>query len=89
VGAQQIVDAFPWDTAPRYLQRDRDSIFGRYFRDRIAGMAIEEVVSLAHSRWQNPFVERLIGSVRRELLDHVIVLDENHLLRLLGLYLMA
>ena len=84
--ALQIVQAFPHDTAPRYMQRDRDAIFGRSFRERMAGMGIDEVVSAARSPWQNPYVERLIGSIRRELLDHVIVFDENHLRRLLRQY---
>ena len=85
--AQQIVEAFPWDTAPRYLLRDRDSIFGNHFRDRVAGFEITEVLIAPRSPWQNPYVERLIGSIRREFLDHVIVLGESHLRRLLADYL--
>jgi Integrase core domain len=77
--AQQVVDAFPEDTAPRWLHRDRDRIYGDVFQCRIAGMGIAEVVSAPASPWQNPYVERLIGSIRRECLDHVIVLNEAHL----------
>jgi transposase InsO family protein len=71
--AQQIVDAFPEDTAPSYLLRDRDTIYGHAFRQRVTDMRILEVLTAAHSPWQNPFVERLIGSVRRDCLDHVLV----------------
>jgi putative transposase len=76
---QQIVNAFPGDTAPRFLMRDRDGVYGIAFRERVKNMGIEEVVSAPRSPWQNPYVERLIGSVRRECLDHAIVLGENHL----------
>ena len=64
--AQQIVDAFPDDTAPRWLLRDRDAIHGDVFRRRVAGMSISEVISSPSSPWQNPYAERLIGSIRRE-----------------------
>jgi len=84
--AQQMVDAFPWDTAPRYLLRDRDQIYGGYFDRRVEGLGIEQVLSAPRSPWQNPFVERIIGSIRRECLDHVIVLDERHLRRILREY---
>jgi len=84
--ARQITEAFPWDTAPRYLLRDRDATYGKEFRDRVAAMSIEEVVTAARSPWQSPFVERLIGSIRRECLDHVVVLNENHLRRTLDSY---
>jgi putative transposase len=84
--AQQIVDAFPEDTAPSSLLRDRDTIYGHAFRQRVKGMGILEGVITAHSPWQNPFVERLIGSVRRECLDHVLVLSERHLRRVLTRY---
>ena len=77
--AQQIIEAFPWDTAPKYLLRDRDSIYGAYFRQRVKNMGIKEVITAARSPWQNPFVERLIGSIRRDCLDHAIVLNESHL----------
>jgi hypothetical protein len=68
--AQQIVDAFPDDTAPSYLLRDRDHVYGLAFRQRVTGMQILEVLTAVRSPWQNPFVERLVGSVRRECLDH-------------------
>jgi putative transposase len=84
--AQQIVDAFPEDSAPSYLLRDRDQIYGQQFRHRVKGMAIEEVLTAPHSPWQNPFAERLIGSIRRECLDHVLVLGEQHLRRILTRY---
>ncbi len=86
--AQQIVEAFPYDSAPRYLQRDRDGIYGDVFQRRIENLGIEQVVSAPRSPWQNPYVERLIGSIRRECLDHVIVLGEaleTHSVRLLRL----
>jgi putative transposase len=84
--AQQIVDAFPEDTAPRYLLRDRDGVYGAAFRKRIAGLGIEEVMTAPRSPWQNPFAERLVGSVRRDCLDHVIVLGESHLRVILKSY---
>ena len=84
--AQQIIEAFPEDRVPKYLMRDRDGVYGHAFRDRLAGMGIEEVLSAPRSPWQNPFVERLIGSVRRECLDHLIVLGERHLRRILASY---
>ena len=84
--AQQIVNAFSWDTAPKYLSRDRDSTYGAYFRRRLKNMGIKEVITAARSPWQNPFVERLIGSIRRDCLDHVIVLNESHLSRILSSY---
>jgi transposase InsO family protein len=85
--AQQIVEAFPWDTAPRYLLRDRDGIYGDYFCRRVDGMDIREVPIAPRSPWQNPFVERMIGSIRRECLDHMIVLNEQHLRRIIAAYL--
>ena len=84
--AQQMVDAFPWDTAPRYLIRDRDQTYGAYFDTRVDGLGIEQVLTAPRSPWQNPLVERMIGSIRRECLDHVIVLDERHLKRILRKY---
>ncbi len=85
--AQQIVEAFPWDTAPRYLLRDRDAIYGTHFRRRVAGLQVAEVLIAPRAPWQNPYVERLIGSIRRECLDHVIVFGEAHLRRILGAYI--
>ncbi len=84
--AQQIVDAFPNDSAPSYLLRDRDQVYGEQFRRRMKGLDIEEVLTTPQSPWQNPFVERLIGSVRRECLDHMVVLGERHLRRILTAY---
>jgi len=84
--AQQVVEAFPFDTAPRFLIRDHDGIYGVDFRERIKHFGIEEVVIAYRSPWQSPYVERLIGSIRRECLDHVIVLNEAHLIRILGDY---
>ena len=84
--AQQMVDAFPWDTAPRYLVRDRDQTYGAYFDTRVDGLGIEQVLTAPRSPWQNPLVERMIGSIRRECLDHVIVLDERRLKRILRKY---
>ena len=84
--AQQIVEAFPDDNAPRYLVRDRDSIYGNDFTARMEGMGIEQVRTAARSPWQNCFVERIIGSIRRECLNHVIIINEWHLRRILKSY---
>ena len=84
--AQQMLEAFPEDTAPRYLLRDRDQIYGESFRARMRGMGVHEVLTAPQSPWQNPYVERLIGSMRRECLDHVIVLNEASLRRTLKSY---
>ena len=84
--AQQIVEAFPDDSAPRYLLRDRDGIYGEEFRRRVTGIGIAEVLAAPRSPWQNAFVERVIGTIRREVLDHVIVLNERHLRRRLRSY---
>ena len=84
--SRQIVEAFPWDTAPKYLLRDWDAVYGSMFRQRVKNMGINEVMTAPQSPWQNPYVERLIGSIRRECLDHVIVLNEKHLKRILKDY---
>ncbi len=84
--AQQVREAFPYDTGPRYLLRDRDRIFGTDFVRCVGSIGIEEVVTAPASPWQNPDCERLIGSIRRECLDHVIVLNERHLMRVLRGY---
>jgi transposase InsO family protein len=84
--AQQIVEAFPDNTAPRFLLRDRDGIYGTKFRDRVQHMGIEEILTAPRSPWQNGICERVIGSIRRDCLDHVIILDERHLLRILRQY---
>jgi transposase InsO family protein len=83
---QQLVEAFPWETAPRYLIRDRDSAYGAIFRDRLEAMNIVDVPTAPRSPWQNAYVERVIGSIRRECLDHVIVLNARHLRRILSSY---
>ena len=83
---QQLREAFPWDEAPRYLIRDRDAIFGKGVGATIQGMGTEAVITAPRSPWQNPFVERLIGSIRRECLDHVIVWNEGSLHRILQSY---
>ena len=85
--AQQIINAFPFDKAPKYLIRDRDGIYGNHFHHRLKHIGIEEVIIAPRSPWQNPFVERVIGSIRRECLDHVIVLNEAHLVRILSEYI--
>jgi len=77
--ARQIIEAFPEDTAPRFLLRDRDQTYGEEFRRRVKGIQIEEVITAPHSPWQNAYAERLIGSIRRECLDHVIIFNEAHL----------
>jgi hypothetical protein len=85
--AQQIIEAFPDNSAPRWLVRDRDAIYNDVFRRRVASMGISEVISSPSSPWQNPFAERLIGTIRRECLDHVIVFNQTHLRRTLARYL--
>jgi transposase InsO family protein len=83
---QQIVEAFPWDTAPRHLLRDRDGIFGDDFAPRVESIGIKQALISARSPWQNPYVERVIGSIRRECVDHTIILNERHLRRVLREY---
>jgi transposase InsO family protein len=84
--AQQVVEAFPFDAAPKYLVRDNDGIYGEAFQRRVAELGVEEVPITPRSPWQNPYVERLIGTIRRECLDHLIVLNEAHLMRILNDY---
>ena len=84
--ARQITEAFPWDTAPRYLLRDRDTSYGVAFQNRIVAMGIEDVLTAPRSPWQNPYVERIVGSIRRECLDHIIVFNGAHLRRVLFYY---
>jgi putative transposase len=83
---QQLREAFPFDQLPRYLLRDRDRIFGDDFREQVRDMGICEVLSAPRSPWQRAYVERVIGSIRRECLDHVIVFHENSLRRTLHSY---
>lgn len=84
--AQQLLEAFPWDSAPRYLLRDRDGTYGKRFCDMAKWMGVREVLTTPQSPWQNPYVERLIGSIRRECLDHVIVFNQTDLRRVLKEY---
>ncbi len=84
--ARQLVEAFPWDTAPRYLLRDRDGSYGEKFHEAAGWLGIREVLTAPQSPWQNAYVERLIGSIRRECLDHVIIVDESSLRRVLKSY---
>ncbi|HEX7551789.1 MAG TPA: integrase core domain-containing protein [Candidatus Methylomirabilis sp.] len=84
--AQQLLEAFPWDTAPKYLLRGRDAIYGDWFQRRAASLGIEQVLTTPRSPWQNAYAERLIGSIRRECLDQVMVFSEGHLRRLLTSY---
>ncbi len=81
---QQIVNTFPFATPPKYLLRDRDSIYGAEFARRVAALGIEEKLTAPQAPWQNPYAERLIGSIRRECLDHTIILGERHLQRSTG-----
>ena len=84
--AHQITEAFPWDEAPHYLIRDRDRIYGSVVTRRLRAMGIRDKPTTPASPWQNGFVERLIGSIRRECVDHIIVLGEVHLRRILKSY---
>ena len=85
--AQQLREAFPFDQIPRYLLRDRDGIFGSEFRKDVEAMGIKEVLSAPRSPWQRAYVEGVIGAIRRDCLDHVIVLNETSLRRTLAVYL--
>ncbi len=84
--SMQIVQAFPFDTAPRFLIRDRDKIYGEKVVDTLRAIGVEQVVTSRKSPWQNGYLERVIGSIRRECLDHVIVLNHRHLRRVLKEY---
>ena len=84
--AGQIFEAFPWDTAPKYLIRDRDGADGGVFKRRVKGMGSRDRPTAPRSPWQNAYVERLIGSIRRECLDHLIIIGEAHLRRVLRAY---
>jgi transposase InsO family protein len=79
--AQQLREAFPWDSAAQYLLRDRDRIFGVEFTKQVEDLGIEEMLSAPRSPWQRAYIERVIGSIRRECLDHVIVYNEASLYR--------
>ena len=84
--ARQITEAFAWDQVPRYLVRDRDGADGDLFIRRLRAMGIRDHPVALRSPWQNGYVERLIGSIRRECLDHVVVFGEQHLRRILKSY---
>jgi transposase InsO family protein len=84
--AQQIVEAFPWNTAPAYLLRDNDTAYGLVFTRRVRAMGIRDRPIASRSPWQNGYVERLIGTIRRDCLDHVLIFGEQHLRRVLALY---
>jgi transposase InsO family protein len=84
--ARQITEAFPWNEAPRYLIRDEDGIYGDRVRRRIEAMGIRDRPIARGSPWQNGYAERLIGSIRRECLDHVVILGAAHLQRILRAY---
>jgi transposase InsO family protein len=84
--SRQVTEAFPWETAPRFLLRDRDAAYGSVFSKRVAAMGINEVVTAPRSPWQNAYVERVIGSIRRECLDHLVIFNERHLCQVLSSY---
>jgi putative transposase len=84
--AQQIAEAFPWDSAPRYLLHDRDCIYGEPFHQRVEEMGIREILTAPRAPWQNPYAERFLGSLRRECLDHIIAFNESSLRRIVKAY---
>jgi transposase InsO family protein len=84
--AHQITDAFPWNEAPDYLARDRDGSYGHAVTRRLAAMGIRDHPTAPRSPWQNGHAERLIGSIRRECLDHIVVFGDTHLRRILSAY---
>jgi transposase InsO family protein len=84
--ARRITEAFPWNSAPTYLIRDRDAAYGNAVSKRLAAMGIRDHPIAPRSPWQNGHAERLIGSIRRECLDHIVVLGEAHLRRILQAY---
>ncbi|WP_425409920.1 integrase core domain-containing protein [Hyphococcus sp.] len=84
--ARQITEAFPWDTTPKTLIRDNDAIYGAVFKSKLKSMGIRDGPTALRSPWQNGHVERLIGSIRCECLDHMIIRDEDHLRKVLKAY---
>ena len=84
--ARQVTDAFPWDEAPDYLIRDRDGSYGQAVAKRLAAMGIRDHPTAPRSPWQNGHAERLIGSIRSECLDHIVVFGEAHLRRIAAAY---
>jgi transposase InsO family protein len=83
---KQLIAALQANPKPKFLLRDRDSAYGRYFRDCVKMNGIQEVVTSPQSPWQNAYVERAIGSIRRECLNHVIVVSQKHLMGVLSSY---
>ena len=84
--ARQLTEAFPWEAAPSYLIRDRDASYGRIFLERLQSMGIRDRPTTPRSPWQNAYAERLIGTIRRDCLDHVVVFGEGHVRRILQTY---
>ena len=84
--ARQITEAFPWTSAPTYLVRDNDAAYGHVFTSRLRAMGIRDRPISPRSPWQNGYAERLIGTVRRECLDRMLIFGEAHLRRILSLY---
>jgi putative transposase len=82
-----VIEAFPEETSPKYLLRDRDSIYGEAVTRGVDHMGIRQVITAPRAPWQNPFAERVIGSIRRECLDHCLILNEAHLRLLLRSYI--
>jgi len=85
--AQQLVEALPWDSAPRALLRDREGVSGQVFPRRVVGLGMEAVLPAPQSPWQNPDADRLLGSIRRECLEHVLIFSADHCRRVLARYL--
>ena len=84
--ARQVTEAFPWNSTPKYLIRDRDGAYGPVYKRRLHVMGIRDRPTSPQSPWQNPYAERLIGSIRRECVDHLIAFGEAHLRRILKSY---
>lgn len=82
-----MVEAFPWHPPPKHVVRDRDQIYGAIFRRYLKSLGMQQVIIAPRSPWQNPYVERLIGSIRRDCLDHHIIVSERHLRRVLRAYM--
>jgi len=84
--ARQLLEACGFEETPQYLLRDRDGIYGQKFQRQAAALKIKEICTAPRSPWQNPYAERVIGSIRRECVDHVVVLGRRHLKRILKSY---
>jgi transposase InsO family protein len=84
--SQQIIEAFPWESAPRYLLRDNEGVYGRVFTRRLKSMGIRDRPISPGSPWQNGHLERLVGTIRRECLDHVLIIGIQHLRTVLASY---